>query len=305
MPASIAGVALPRFDPFADHEFEGRHRLLGRLVRAALSARLSIGDETVYADVAQLGAFAGLIGGARMRNVAAAAVQTLESSPTTLATWRFAWNWWYQRAACGALAYQAARLDSGWAERHIAAPDSLPGDGCVLISVHHFNQRLAFARLSSCVTELGAVSMFEPLAESDPQISKTDFAASAQARLRSRSRFSHEVFGPRLYQPGTAARQGLELLRHGGSLIVLSDFLGREPARLLGKRWLLPPGPMWFAEQSGRPIVPFVLSPTRDHDRPWQLWCGEPIAPTLVALSAALEECVRGWPTAWSGWPAW
>jgi len=85
----------------------------------------------------------------------------------------------------------------------------------------------------------------------------------------------------------------------------VSDYLGRQPACLFGKRWLLPPGPLWFAEQSGRPIVPFVLSPTPGQDRPWLLWCGEPIPPTLMALGGALEECIRRSPTAWSGWPAW
>src|SRR5713101_4683821 len=140
--ASLPGVAPPRFDPFAGHEFEGRHRLLGGLVQAALSARLCLGGEPAYAEKAQLGALAGLIGGSRNRKVAAAAVQSLGSRPTRLATWRFAWSWWYQRAACGALAYQADRLTKGWAERHIAAPDSLPRDGCALISVHHSNQRL-------------------------------------------------------------------------------------------------------------------------------------------------------------------
>jgi hypothetical protein len=305
MSASAAAVVPPRFDPVAGYEFAGRHRLLGGLVLATLSARLKLGTEPAYAEMAQLGALAGLIGRSRMRTVAAAAVRALGTRPTTAATWRFAWSWWYQRATCGALSYQADRLTPAWAERHVAAPESLPSGGSVLIGVHHFNQRLAFARLSALVEELGVVSMFEPLAASDPQLRATGVEANARARLRTRSRFCHQVFGPRIYPPGSAPRRGLELLRRGGSLIVMSDFFGHEPACLLGKRWLLPRGPVWLARQSGCPLVPFVVSPAPGQAQDWQLWCGEPIPATLTALGEALEECIRRSPTAWTGWPAW
>jgi hypothetical protein len=302
----MPAIALPTGEDDGGYEWEERHRLLGGLVLAALSARLHLSREPAYGDVAQLGALACLIGGRHTRRVVAAALQALGHNPTTAATWRFAWNWWYQRAISRVLDYQADRLTPAWTERHVvAASESLPRGGCVLVSVHNFNQRLAFARLNTLVDELGIVSRFEPLPESDPQLNKTGFGLDAQARQRARSRFNHQVFGPRVYPPRTAARRGLELLRQGGSLIVLSDFFGRQPVCIFGKRWLLPPGAIWWAEQSGRPIVPFLLSPVPDHRQQWQLWFGEPIPATREALGGALEECIRRWPTAWAGWRLW
>jgi hypothetical protein len=272
----------------------------------ALSARLHWTSEPDRLDVARLGALACLIGRARMRKVAAAAVRALGASPTRTDTWAFAWHWWYQRATWGGLAYQADQLTPAWAERHVeVVPASLPDGGCILISIHHFQQRLAFARLSTLVEELGGVSRFEPLPPSDPDLTRTSLGVDAQARLRARSRFAHQVFGPRVYSPRTAPRRGLELLRRGGSLIVLSDFFGRQPVCVLGKRMLVPLGPLWWAAQSGRPIVPFVLSPTSGERHRWRLWCGQPIAPKPTELAGALEECIRRSPTAWTGWQPW
>jgi hypothetical protein len=303
---SVSAVMRPRIDTFdAGPTWAERHRLLGRLVMAALSARLQLSSEPTYANLAQLGALAGLIGGGRMRQVVNAAVRALGSNPTRQATRQFAWSWWYQRSASSVLTYQADRLTPAWAERHVAAPESLPSGGCILVSVHQFNQRLAFARLNTLVEELGCVSMFEPLAESDLRLSPTGFGVDARPEVRAVSRFCHQVFGRRIFPPRTAARRGLELLRRGGSLIVLSDFFGREPVCVLGKRLFVPRGALWWAAQSGRPIVPFGIAPVSGDRQHWQLWCGEPIPATLMALGGALEDCIRRSPTAWTGWPAW
>jgi hypothetical protein len=282
-----------------------RHPTLARFVLATLSARLRLSGEPGYLELARTCAILGLMSDGRMRQVAAAALRALGSDPSAAATWRFAGSWWYQRAACAALSYQADRLSLAWFEKHVAPPRAVPADGCILVSIHHFNQRLGFARLSMLVEELGAVAHFQPLSESNPDLAQADRVLNAGARTRTLSRFCHQFFGPRIYSPRTAPRRGIELLRRGGSIIVLSDYLGRVPASIFGKRWSLPPGAIWLAEQSGRPIVPFVLSPTTGHPGQWQLWCGEPIAPTQTELGRALEECIRRSPTTWTGWQPW
>lgn len=287
------------------YRWEDRHRMLGRLVSAGLSVQSRLSSGPRYSEVATLGALAGLVGSARNREVAAAAVRALGSTPTMAATWRFAWRWWFQRSAGGVLDYQADRVTLAWAEQHVAAPASVPSGGCILVSVHNFNQRLAFARLGTLFDDLGGVGLFEPLPEGDPSLTQTSFGADAAAQVRARSRFCHEVFGPRLLSPRWAPRRGLELLRSGGSLIVLIDFFGREPVNVLGKRMQVPSGPLWWAAQSGRPIVPFAISPRRGERPPWQLWCGEPVDATPSGLASAVEECIRRAPTAWAGWPAW
>jgi hypothetical protein len=279
--------------------------MLGRLVSAGLSVQSRLSNGPRYTEVATVGALAGLVGSARNREVAAAALRALGSTPTIAATWLFAWRWWYQRCAGGVLDYQADRVTLAWAEQHVAAPASVPNGGCILVSVHNFTQRLAFARLGSLFDDLGGVGLFEPLPEGDPSLTQTSFGADAAAQVRARSRFSHEVVGPRLFSPRWAPRRGLELLRSGGSLIVLIDFFGREPVNVLGKCMQVPSGPLWWAAQSGRPIVPFAISPTHGDRQPWQLWCGESVDATPSGLASAIEECVRRAPTAWAGWPAW
>jgi hypothetical protein len=250
-------------------------------------------------------AIVGSLSDFRMRQVAAAALCALGSDPGRAATWRFAWTWWYQRAACAALSYQADRLTTAWFQSHIAPPRALPTDGCILVSIHHFNQRLGFALLSMLLNELGAVAHFQPLSDTNPDFAKSDRVLNAAARTRALSRFTQRVFGSRIYAPRAAPRRGLELLQRGGSLVILSDYLGRIPASILGKQWFLPPGAIWLAEHSGRPILPFVLSPAAGQLRQWQLWCGEPIAPTQSDLAGALEECIRRSPTTWTGWQPW
>ncbi len=295
----------PLDDGGAGERWLERHPTLGRFALSALSARLLLSDEPGYEDIARTCALLGLASDGRMRQVAAAAVRALGRGPTGAATLRFAWSWWYQRAACAALAYQADRLTPAWVDSHVAAPRALPADGCILVSIHHFNQRLGFARLSMLVEELGTVAHFRPLSETEPDLAQTDHVLDARTRVRTLSRFCQRVFGPRMYSPRSGPRRGLELLRRGGSMIVLSDYVGRVPARILGKRWFLPPGAIGLAEQSGRPIVPFVLSPTVGQRQRWQLWCGEPIAPKQSELAGALEECIRRSPTAWTGWQPW
>jgi hypothetical protein len=107
-----------------------------------------------------------------------------------------------------------------------------------------------------------------------------------------------------MFAPAVAARQGVELLRRGGSLIVLPDFSGDAVSPILGRSISIAQGPLWLARRTGRPIVPFALIPPR-RDRRWRLWCGEPIPATPKALASTLEGCIRRLPTTWAYWRGW
>ena len=112
---------------------------------AVLSARISCTTAPVYEDLAWLGGWAGLVGHRATRRVAAEAVRALELKPVGRAARQFAWKWWYLGTASRAMAYQADRLTPAWIERNGLAARALPDSGCILLSVHHHNQRLAFA----------------------------------------------------------------------------------------------------------------------------------------------------------------
>jgi hypothetical protein len=276
-----------------------------RLILAGLSARLKFSRHPVYRKMAWMTACVGLSANPTMRRVGAAAVQALGEKPTRDAVWRFTWDWWYQRATGEILAYQADLLTPEWATHNVTPPPTLPKDGCILLSVHHFHQLIAFARLSAAVGELGATSLFEPLPLSDANSGTLTGTLDAEERHRRLSRYTHRVFGPRIYVPSVAARRGLELLRRGGYLVVLADFFGRDMTCLLGKELPVAVGPIWLAERSGRPIVPFLASPPASRNSPWNLWCGEPIPATREAVIAAVDGCIRAAPTSWMSWRGW
>jgi hypothetical protein len=276
-----------------------------RLVLAALSVRFRFSQEPVYAEMAWITALAGVLGNPPMRHISAMAVAALGAEPTRAAAWRFAWRWWYERATGEVLAYQADRLTPQWALQHVEAPAGLPPGGAILVSVHHFYELQAFARLSAAVDELGATSLFEPVVDNDPELLSVSPMLNETERLRALSRFTRRVFGPRVYRPSVAARRGLELLRRGGYLVVLADFFGKEQACILGRQIPVAQGPIWWAEQSGRPIVPFLAAPPVRPGALWQLWCGEPIAASRPAITGAVEDCIRRLPTAWMSWRGW
>jgi hypothetical protein len=276
--------------------------LVHRMVLAALTARISGTADPVYEDIAWTGGWLGFVGHHATHRVAAEAVRTLGLKPAAHAARQFAWKTWYLWTANATLGYQADRLTAAWIERTILATGGLPESGCILVSVHHYNQRLAFAKLQSMVTELGAVSLFEGLAADDPELQKVDRVLSSQSRVRALSRFRDRVFGSLTFGPGVQIRQGLQLLDRGGALIVLADYSDAKRGQIFGRPFPVADGPLWFAERSAKPIVPFMLKKSGKY---WTLWCGEQIEPTETALIAALEECIRQEPSAWRGWPAW
>jgi len=276
-----------------------------RVVLATLTRQLASSAEPVYADLARLGATLGLVGNRHMRQVAAAAVRALGWQPTAGVVWRFGWQWWYQRSVDELLAYQADRLTPEWAERHVLAPARLPPAGSILLSVHQYNLPVAAARAVQLVADLGVVSMIDPRPPAAANAGTDGFLLPPGPRARILGRFYRRTFGERLYTPMVAARQGLELLRCGGSLIVLADFYGQVFGPLLGKRIPVAPGPVWLARRSGRPIVPFLLIPPPRLEQPWQLWCGEPIDPSPAVVAATLEAAIRRLPTTWMSWRGW
>ncbi|GAC1322454.1 MAG: hypothetical protein NVSMB2_19760 [Chloroflexota bacterium] len=282
---------------------------LTTLARAALSAlalRFRTADEPVYRDVALLGSLAAAIANPDLRAMAGVALPALGVRPTRAAVWRFATRHAYERAANAALACQADRLTPAWATKNVLASDlDLPTEGCVLISVHHFHQRLAFARLSSLVKDLGAVGTFEPLPRERLSTPPQLRISLAERRRRARSHYSHAVFGDRLYSSRTAPRAGLDLLKCGGSLIVVPDFAGADIGMVLGRQVTISRAPMWWAQKADCPIVPFVVSPPDAPGQPWRLWCGKPIEPNWQAVATALETCIRLAPTVWTAWRAW
>ena len=276
-----------------------------QVVLAALARQRQSSAEPVYTDLARLGPTLGLVGNRHMRRVATAAIGALGLRPTAGLVWRFGWQWWYQRSVDELLAYQADRLTPEWAQRHVLAPPRLPPAGSILLSVHQYNLPVAAARAVQLVDDLGVVSMIDPLPPAVGNAGTDAFLLAPGPRVGAVSRFYRRTFGERLYTPLVAARQGLELLQRGGSLIVLADFYGQVFGPILGKRIPVAQGPVWLARRSGRPIVPFALAPPRQPEEPWQLWCGEPIEPSPAAVAATLEAAIRRLPTTWMSWRGW
>src|SRR5262249_6136386 len=117
--------------------------------------------------------------------------------------------------------------------------------------------------------------------------------------------FTRRVFGPRVYLPSTAARGGLELLRNGGYLVVLADFYGTHMHCLFGREIPVATGPIWWAQRSGRPIVPYLVYPPRGRRDRWHLRYGDPIPPTRTAIAGAVEDSIRSIPASWMSWRGW
>jgi hypothetical protein len=266
---------------------------------------LQTSDGPVFADVASIGAWLGLLGSRKMRQAGGAAVAALGAPATMGRVWDFTWRWWYQRSVDELLSYQIERLTVDWATQHVTTHGSLPRGGCVLVSIHQFNQHVAVARASALEPDLGLISMLEPEDQVDDQLPREDFLVPRGIRLARLTRFYAEAFGGRIFKPSVAARGGLELLSQGGSLIVLPDFFGERHGQILGRSIPVADGPIWWANRSGRPMVPFCLAPPRDAEQAWQLIIGEPVPGTREALVAAVESTIRRAPTTWMSWRGW
>jgi hypothetical protein len=274
------------------------------MILAALSQQRRSTVDPVYMGLARVGATLGLVGHRHMRAVAAAAVQALGAAPSTPAVWRFAWEWWYQRSVDELIAIQADLLTPQWAAEHVRPPDRTPPAGSVLLSVHQFNLAVAAARAVQLVRDLGVVSLLD-LGPGDVAAGSDGFLVPPQERMHALRRFYGRIFHQRMYPPEVAARRGLELLRRGGSLIVLPEFYGDVCGPILGRNISVATGPVWLARRAPAPIVPFLLIPSHGRRDDWRLWCGDPIEASHEAVVSALEAAVRRLPTTWAYWRGW
>jgi len=252
-----------------------------------------------------MGATLGLLGNPRMRQVATAALDALGVAPTRKRVWNFAWRWWYQRTVDELLAYQIAGVTDEWAERKVAVRGTIPVEGCILVSMHQFSHHVALARAVSLVEDLGVVSMLDPQPYDYTPQPRDDFLIPRAERISRLARFYREMLGDRIFPPGIAARRGLELLRDGGSLIVLADFFGSHRDRVLGRSIPVADGPVWWAQRSDRALVPFFVALPGGANGRWQLVFGDQIPASRAALVAALETMIRQLPTTWMSWRGW
>jgi hypothetical protein len=273
-------------------------------LRALLSRRIARGTEPEHFALASLVAGIAATVSPRMPGVATEALLALGQEPTRAAAWRFCRDWWLQRALSDILSYDADRLTSPWAEQHVAVRGSVPREGAILVSVHQFSQQVAAVRAAQLVPQLGLVTMTQPLSHK-AKLPPDTFVLPVDARAQPVDRLLDRVFGDRVFGPTVAGRRGLELLRDGGTLVVLPDFYGGQLVNVLGRSIPVGRGAVWWARQSGRPIVPFSLTAPRDGSHDWLLEFAEPISPTYTSLVGALNDIVRRAPTAWMSWRGW
>jgi hypothetical protein len=142
------------------------------------------------------------------------------------------------------------------------------------------------------VARLGTISTAPPDPESLPDIDPTQLLHWRHLAIGRSRVLPYEIIHPR-----HAARQGLKLLRDGGYLVIIADAAEHAPPEsLLGHAWAIPSGPIWFAQRSGKPIVPFTVMP---YGLGWRLWLGAPIEPTRAGMRNGLEACLRRSPFGW------
>lgn len=214
--------------------------------------------------------------------------------PTTQrARWRLRWERCYRQETDMLLALQSGRLTRKWVARFVRCSGAVPVGGAILVAPHLTYLRLGALRLSDMVEKLGGITG-EPrdpaeLAQRDPTF---------QHLWRLGHPLRERVYGGRIFRRYDAGRKGLRFLSEGGYLVIHADdfTLGGTPHLLLGREWWLPRGPVWFAQRSGKPIVPFMVEPEGGG---WCVWIGDPVPPTPEAVMAALEACIRRAPGSW------
>ncbi len=222
------------------------------------------------------------------RQIAPAALRALGYPVTGIARWRFGWRLYYHREVDLLLRLQASRLTAAWVRAHLRICGAPPAGGAVLVLPHHANMRLALLVAGAWVPRLAIIS---GIPGDEQTLAAYGRAASDQDRAL------------RVFLPTEAARQGVRWLQAGGYLAVMPDFDPRargEPwpvAAILGKAMPLAPGPVWLAQRAQKPIGPVMVTPA---GRGWQVWCGEPIAPTQEGLAGAIEACIGRSPASWS-----
>ncbi len=208
------------------------------------------------------------------------------------------WRRCYQREAELLIAVQSARLTPEWASAHIPCDSTPPAGGAVLVAPHHSAQVLGLLALSGRVKQLGAVFAAPPATVRD-DVDHTVYDPTFVELARYGRPVCDRAFGPWAFEPHEVGRRGLKFLRDGGYFSITGDDFYGGTARypLLGRTLTFARGAVWLAQQSGKPIVPYMVIPWRGG---WRLWIGEPVPSTQAGVIAALEAGIRRAPESWT-----
>ncbi len=210
------------------------------------------------------------------------------------ARWRQYWRRCYQREAELLLAGQSERLTREWARSHVSWDGALPPNGAILVAPHHAGQGIGLLALAGGVEKLGAVAASPP-----DEADLSGWEPSRRALVRYGRTIRERAFGPWLFRPDHGVRRALAFLCDGGYLALTGDdfyYPNLTLAPLLGRAVAVPRGASWLAQQSGKPIVPYMTVPRRGG---WQLWIGSPVPPTQEGVIAAIEAGIRRAPESW------
>ena len=266
--------------------WKGRWRI-GKAYDLAVRALLRTAPHRVWRWPAHLSAAVRSAADAALPNAKAALI-ALDAAPTPGRRCRFRWAIAYHDALDRLLQLQQARITPAWVQRHVRPPErALPEGGAIILVLHQANMRLLAPPLRAHTDKrLGIISLRPVVTHGRTQ--------------RTIEPFMRATFDAVL-TPKQAARGGLRLLREGGYLVIPSDAADPRWPRypLLGRDLPLPPGPLWFAERTGKPLITCVLTP---QGRRWHVWVSEPIHPSSPAIAVARESSVRRAATMWNPW---
>ncbi len=248
----------------------------------------------VYRAPATLLAAARILYDGEARKLNRALVDACGQRVTAWWIWRIHWQRAYRREADLLLLIQSRRLTRAWAAAHVRVEGTIPAGGAILIAVHHARVPLGSLALAEIIGPLGTIARLPP---DDPAL-LTAYDPTLRAHWRYMKPLKPRINGGSAFTPRDGARRGLRLLRAGGYLSLYTDDYtgGTIPCALLGRAWWLPRGPLWFAAQSGKPIVPWMVVP---HGGGYKLVIGDPIEATPEAIVAAMEMCIRRAPGCW------
>lgn len=241
--------------------------------------------------------------------VAGPALQALNHPDNFFTRWRFAWGICYAYEANLILGMQMTRITKRWVLDHIIVEGRLPTDGAVLLPIHQTNSRLAGLRLRAAGLSLGLIAAdgTGATAREDPGYEQWLKEHGVTQPLISGVHAARQrTYQGNIFVPPHAARPGRHWLLQGNSLVIAADtFAGTWPrCAILDRAMPIPPGAVWFAKQTDKPIVPFVICP---RGKRWVLWIGEPVQATAEGVAAGMESCIRQAPVSWTSmcWRAW
>jgi hypothetical protein len=228
------------------------------------------------------------------RRLSRALLEALGMPTTPFHRWRMQWVRSYCDQAETVLLPQASRYTRDWVRRQIDCTGvTLPPGGAVLIAPHCAMGVTGFLALATLVDHLVLVSQ-------DPRHPDLQQLEDETQRLHwQHTRMAQERVVPMtVLTREEAGRTGLRLLRDGASLILFADaFRADGPThRLLGRDVSVSRGAAWFAQRSGKPLIPWMVVP---HRFGWRLWIGDPLPPTEEGLIRGLETCIRIAPQCW------